>query len=181
MPPTFYRGCWHVVSRELSCTSTVIIVPYDRSLQPEGLLSFTRRRCIRVSPHCAISPTAAPPVGVWAVSQSQCGPSQPLSPATNRRLGGPLPHQLANWTRVHPQANKSFYLRIMRSPWSYAVLAVVSKLLSPTRGQVTHALLTRSPLSIKKQAPQCSVRLACVRRAASVRPEPGSKLFIKWY
>ncbi len=48
------------------------------------------------------------------------------------------------------------------------------QLLSPTPGQVTHALLTRSPLSQEKQAPLDSVRLACVRRAASVRPEPGS-------
>jgi hypothetical protein len=29
----------------------------------------------------------------------------PLRPATDRRLGGPLPHQLANQTRVHPQAD----------------------------------------------------------------------------
>ena len=48
------------------------------------------------------------------------------------------------------------------------------QLLSPTPGQVTHALLTRSPLNHEKQAPLNSVRLACVRRAASVRPEPGS-------
>ncbi|EJW93653.1 hypothetical protein EVA_18239 [gut metagenome] len=40
--------------------------------------------------------------------------------------------------------------------------------------QVPHALLTRSPLSQKKQALSDFVRLACVRRAASVRPEPGS-------
>ena len=29
---------------------------------------------------------------------------QPLSPATHRRLGEPLPHQLANGTRAHPCA-----------------------------------------------------------------------------
>ncbi len=52
------------------------------------------------------------------------------------------------------------------------------QLLSPTPGQVTHALLTRSPLSQEKQAPLGSVRLACVRRAASVRPEPGSNSLI---
>ena len=40
--------------------------------------------------------------------------------------------------------------------------------LSPTTGQVTYALLSRLPLTRR------SVRLACVRRAASVRPEPGS-------
>ena len=48
------------------------------------------------------------------------------------------------------------------------------QLLSPSLRQVPHALLTRSPLSQKEQAPLDFVRLACVRRAASVRPEPGS-------
>ena len=47
--------------------------------------------------------------------------------------------------------------------------------LSRSPGQVPHVLLTRSPLGL----PQCChcmdlVRLACVRHAASVRPEPGS-------
>ena len=46
------------------------------------------------------------------------------------------------------------------------------QLLSPTERQVSHALLTRSPLSyLRRNNP---VRLACVRHAASVRPEPGS-------
>ena len=35
-------------------------------------------------------------------------------------------------------------------------------------------LLTRSPLTTQEQAPKQSVRLACVKHAASVRPEPGS-------
>ena len=48
-----------------------------------------------------------PPVGVWAVSQSQCA-VQPLSPATDRRLGEPLPHQLSNRTRAHLSADCSF-------------------------------------------------------------------------
>ena len=46
------------------------------------------------------------------------------------------------------------------------------QLLSPTERQVPHALLTRSPLSQSRRADP--VRLACVRHAASVRPEPGS-------
>ena len=45
--------------------------------------------------------------------------------------------------------------------------------------QVTHALLTRPPLSQRKLQTevirfQCFVRLACVKHAASVHPEPGS-------
>ena len=56
-------------------------------------------------------------------------------------------------------------------------------LLSPCIGQVTHALLTRPPLetsyicrSFNKRFP---VRLACVKHAASVHPEPGSNSLIK--
>ena len=52
------------------------------------------------------------------------------------------------------------------------------QLLSPSEGQVAHALLTRSPLSSVSIGrilyPQILVRLACVRHAASVHPEPGS-------
>ena len=42
--------------------------------------------------------------------------------------------------------------------------------LSPSSGQVTNALLTRSPLCRLLH----TVRLACIRHAASVHPEPGS-------
>ena len=45
-------------------------------------------------------------------------------------------------------------------------------MLSPTTRQVAHVLLTRSPLRIYRN--KFSVRLACVKHAASVRPEPGS-------
>ena len=56
-------------------------------------------------------------------------------------------------------------------------------MLSPGTGQVSHALLTRPPLSyadsIRKLPLHNSVRLACVRHAASVHPEPGSNSQIK--
>ena len=50
--------------------------------------------------------------------------------------------------------------------------------------QVTHALLTRPPLSHKIFNPEgnqikCFVRLACVKHAASVHPEPGSNSHVK--
>ena len=52
-------------------------------------------------------------------------------------------------------------------------------MLSPTKGQVAYALLTRLPLSIDSKL-SSSVRLACVKHAASVRPEPGSNSPIKF-
>ena len=50
--------------------------------------------------------------------------------------------------------------------------------------QVTHALLTRPPLSHSSLRPEgfrekCFVRLACIKHAASVHPEPGSNSRIK--
>ncbi len=57
-------------------------------------------------------------------------------------------------------------------------ISVRFQTLSPSERQVTHALLTRPPLShilLHPKDPQSSfVRLACVKHAASVRPEPGS-------
>ena len=47
-------------------------------------------------------------------------------------------------------------------------------LLSPVEGQVNYVLLTRSPLTLR------FVRLACIRHAASVHPEPGSNSSFKF-
>ena len=46
--------------------------------------------------------------------------------------------------------------------------------LSPCGGQVAYALLTRPPLAAKILLSRAAARLACVRPAASVYPEPGS-------
>ena len=47
--------------------------------------------------------------------------------------------------------------------------------LSQSQGQVTHVLLTRSPLGTARCCHRTGLaRLACVKHAASVRPEPGS-------
>ena len=44
--------------------------------------------------------------------------------------------------------------------------------LSQSEGQIAHVLLTRSPLVYPRRS--LTARLACVKHAASVRPEPGS-------
>ena len=72
----------------------------------------------------------------------------PLRPATDRRLGGPLPHQLANQTRGHLSAHKALMYRPC-DPYMLCGISSRFQLLSPTERQVPHALLTRSPLSRK--------------------------------
>ena len=71
--PLYYRGCWHRVSRLFLLWYYLFnLLPHDRGLQSEDLHSPTRRRTIRVSPIVNDS-RLLPPVGVWTVSQFQCG------------------------------------------------------------------------------------------------------------
>ena len=58
------------------------------------------------------------------------------------------------------------------NPDTLCGISVRFQTLSPTQGQVAHALLTRPPLTQPRRA--SSVRLECVMHAASVHPEPGS-------
>ena len=99
----------------------------------------------------------------------------PLRPATHHRLGGPLPHQLANAPQVHPcsRLDGRFNILSMRSVY-LSGFSYRFQQLSRTHGQVTYVLLTRSPLSLfGSKLPRNFVRLACIRHAASVHPEPG--------
>ncbi len=82
--PTYYRGCWHVVSRRFFCRYRHLrFFPAERGLQPEGRHPSRGVAASGLRPLCNIPPLL-PPVGVWAVSQSQCGrsPSQAGYPST---------------------------------------------------------------------------------------------------
>ncbi len=77
--PLSYRGCWHRVSRCLlkgyrhhAGYRPALIRPPPQSFTTRGPSSLTRRRCVRLSPIAQDSPLL-PPVGVWTVSQFQCG------------------------------------------------------------------------------------------------------------
>ena len=99
----------------------------------------------------------------------------------DRRLGRPLPHQLANQTRAHLPAiackQRPSFLPPPCGGGSTFGISIPFGMLSPTGGQVAHALLTRSPLRTYRN--KFSVRLACVKHAASVHPEPGSNSHVK--
>ncbi len=84
-PPPSYRGCWHGVSRgflrglgqKRMVLTLSSILPPQQEFTTRRPSSSTRRRCIRLSSIVQDS-RLQPPVGVWAVSQSQCAgtPSQ---------------------------------------------------------------------------------------------------------
>ena len=101
----------------------------------------------------------------------------PLRPATDRSLGEPLPHQLANRTRAPLGAaafkNRPPFLAGTEGPASSCGISSGFPKLFPSPRQVTHVLLTRSPLYSRPEG-HFRARLACIRHAASVHSEPGS-------
>jgi hypothetical protein len=119
--------------------------------------------------HCAIFPTAASrrslgrvSVPVWPVTLSGRLPVVALvgHHPTNKLIGrGPNPHR----RNFPPPRMRETVISGIRPRFQG---------LSQSAGQVTHVLLTRSPLITTRR--WISVRLACVKHAASVRPEPGS-------
>ena len=78
--PPYYRGCWHGVSRcflrwyrqNPAIIYRGTLLPTRQGFTTRRPSSPTRRRWVRLSPIAQYSPLL-PPVGVWAVSQSQCG------------------------------------------------------------------------------------------------------------
>ena len=143
---TYYRGCWHVFSRSFLVRYRQHL-PADRALHTEILL-HSRGVAASGFPHCAIFPTAASRRSLDRVSVPIVA-VHPLRPATDRRLGGPLPRQPANQTRAHP-VPPEFFTPEDSLPVRLCGISSHFWLLSPCTGQVTHALLTRPPLSHQK-------------------------------
>ena len=153
--PTYYRGCWHVVSRCFFCRYTQpqeALVPAERGLQPEGRhpprgVAASGLRPLRNIPHCCLPQESGP-----CLSPSVAG--RPLRPATRHRLGRPSPHQQADRPRAHPPPVKPF----PPGPMQDQVISGISPgfpELSQSLGQVTHVLLTRSPLTTEAVRSTC--------------------------
>jgi hypothetical protein len=176
-PPTYYRGCWHVVSRGFFLGYRPYNPrPQEKEFTTRRPSSSTRRCSVRLAP-IAEDSSLLPPVGVWAVLNPSVA-DHPLRPATDRRLGRPLPPQLANRPRTPPAAPGLFTdtrlssPRPQRSTRAYAVLSPISERYPPPPGRLStcYAPVRHSGGSRKNPL----VRLACVTHAASVCPEPGS-------
>jgi hypothetical protein len=71
LPPLSYRGCWHRVSRGLFARYCPYH-PSQKEFTTRRPSSSTRRCSVRLAP-IAEDSLLLPPVGVWAVSQSQSG------------------------------------------------------------------------------------------------------------
>ena len=171
MHPTYYRGCWHVVSRCLferythpkACSRSKAVynpkavIPHAASLH-------------QACAHCAIFPTAASrrslgriSVPMWPVALSGRLPVEATVgryPAVKLIGRDPIPYRESFPRRPCDQLE-------------HPALPPVSRSYSGVWGRsVTHY----SPVRHSHQAASCldPVRLACVKHAASVHPEPES-------
>ena len=134
-------------------------------------------------PHCAISPTAASRRSLGRVSV-------PMWPF-NLSVRLPIVDLVSRYLTNYLIGREPIFKRIAPFPVipcgipGLCGITTRFQVLFPSRRQVAHALLTRPPLSslssIRKLPTDSSVRLACVRRAASVRPEPGSNSLLILY
>ena len=172
MPPTFYRGCWHVVSRDLFRGYCPSSSPRKALYDPKAFIAHAAL-LHQAFAHCAIFPTAATrrclarvSVPVWGTTLSGPLPVVALvgRDPTNKLMGRrPLPERLA------PFLHRPLTL------WNVRGISIPFGTLSPSPGQVAYVLRTHSPLGTPSYCyVGALVRLTCIRHAASVHPEPGS-------
>ncbi len=152
--PTYYRGCWHVVSRRFFCRYTSTSSLLKEVYNPKAVIPHAAS-LRQASAHCAIFPTAASrrslgrvSVPVWPVALSGRLPvvASVGHYPTNKLIGRePIPNRKNFPPPTMPQE-------------------VVSGIrpsfpgLSQSQGQVTHVLLTRSPL----EYPEGPFRSTCM-------------------
>ena len=165
--PTYYRGCWHVVGRCFFCRYRLISSLLKEVYNPKAFIPHAAS-LRQAFAHCAIFPTAASrrslgrvSVPVWPVALSGRLPVVALVGRypTNKLIGREL----------IPSRNSFHHKRCLR--WSYPVLIPVSRSYPRARGRL---LTCYSPVRRSSTPKGLSARLACVKHAASVRPEPGS-------
>ncbi len=148
-----------------SSLSTEVYDP--QGLHPSRGVAASEFPPLRNIPHCCLPQESGP-----CLSSSVA--DHPLRSATHRRLGEPLPHQLSNGMKAHLMAFdcSKFNNCFMQN---YCTIGFQSRFrgVIPVR-KVGCLHITHPCAGLLKILLPYSPRLACVRHAASVRPEPGS-------
>jgi hypothetical protein len=144
LPPTYYRGCWHVVSRGFFLGYRPFSSPRKGLYIPKDFVTHAAS-LHQGFPHCAISLIAAPQrsqgrvsVPVWLTILSDQLPVVALvsRDLTNKLIGRrPIPERIAPFSRkgMLPLATSG-----INPPFGG---------LSPSLGQVAYVLLNRLPLN----------------------------------
>ena len=140
----YYRGCWHIVSRSL-----FVKYRHSSSLTKEVYnpkTFFLHAALLRQGfPHCAISPTAASRRSLGRVSV----PMWPFNLSVRLLIVA----MVGRYPTIQLIRRESISQRIapfIKKSCGFLIICGISVLfrtLSPSERQVTHALLTRPPLS----------------------------------
>ena len=159
MPPTYYRGCWHVVSRgflvRYRLSSSLLIELYI----PKYF--FAHAASLHQGfPHCAIFPTAASCRSLGRVSV----PMWPSTLSGRLLIVALVGRYPANWLIGRESISQRIAPLISR-PCGQKMscgISVLFKTLSPSERQVTHVLLTRPPLSCISSKLSTQLRSTCM-------------------
>ena len=143
MPPTYYRGCWHVVSRGFLHGYRHVSSPRTEVYNPKTV--FPHAASLHQGfPHCAISPTAASRRSLGRVSV----PMWPFNLSVRLLIVDLVGRYPTNYLI----GREPIFQRIaplVAEPCDSATLCGISvrfQTLSPSERQIAHALLTRPPL-----------------------------------
>ena len=148
MLPTYYRGCWHVVSRSFLLGYRPFSSPKTEVYNPKTVFPHAAslgQGC----PHCPISLTAASRRSLGRVSV-------PMWPF-NLSVRLPIVDLVGRYPANYLIGRESIFQRIaplITEPCGSVIscgISVLFRTLSPSERQVTHALLTRPPLSLKSK------------------------------
>ena len=135
-----------------SSSSTVIILPDERALQPNGLhhsrdIAGSGFRPLSKIPHCCLPRESGP-----CLSPSVA--DHPLRPAKDRRLGELLPHQLPILTKAYP-TTINLWLSGINTVFHRKTFSLSKGILIPDCRVNSRALRTRSPLIFFKIRSTC--------------------------
>ena len=155
MPPTYYRGCWHVVSRGFLLRYRLPSSLRTEVYNPKTF--FPHAASLHQGfPHCAISPTAASRRSLGRVSV-------PMWPF-NLSVRLPIVGMVSRYLTIYLIGRELIFQRIsplMSLPCGIDMLCGISvrfQTLSPSERQIAHALLTRPPLRV----PEGTLRSTCM-------------------
>ena len=163
MPPTSYRGCWHVVSRGLFLGYHPLFSPTKEVYNPKAF--FLHAASLRQGfPHCAIFPTAASRRSLGRVSV----PVWPSILSDRLPVFGLVSLYLTNYLigrRPILRCLLTFISELLPLTSRFVVLSGISPgfpELSLSQGQVAYVLLTRPPLITQSTEVDSVIRSTCM-------------------
>ncbi len=156
LPPLYYRGCWHRVSRgfllryyqvhglftHVPCSRKTVVYNPKAFILHAASLRQACAHCERFSTAASRRSLGSVSVPVWLTILSD---QLPVS------LGEPLPHQQADRTWAHLLAPGLTVpgFRSLRMPEATTLgISPAFARLCPSRRQIAHALLTLAPLPL---------------------------------